>query len=316
MPLLIPREVLFGNPVKTSPQISQDGKRLAYLAPAKNVLNVWVKSIGIEDDRVVTKDDNRGIHIYFWAQDNKHILYLQDVEGNENWHLSGVNLETDEIKEYTPFENVQVQYVDLNKHFPNELLISMNKEDPKVHDVYHLDLTSGELILVAKNPGNILGWLTDAQFKVRGGMAATPEGGFDLLILEDEKSDWKKFVTWDSENSLTSHPVSFSKDGRFLYLLDSRTSNASRLVKMEISTGDIEVIAEDPHYDISDVMVHPDRYEVQAVSLVKARKEWVVLDESIQKDFDAIAKLDHGDFFVYNRDDADETWLVGFTRDN
>ena len=316
MPLLIPREVLFGNPVKTSPQISPDGKRLAYLAPAKNVLNVWVKSIGREDDRVVTKDDNRGIHIYFWAQDNKHILYLQDVEGNENWHLSGVNLETDEIKEYTPFENVQVQYVDLNKHFPNELLISMNKEDPKVHDVYHLDLTSGELILVAKNPGNILGWLTDAQFKVRGGMAATPEGGFDLLIREDEKSDWKKFVTWDSENSLTSHPVSFSKDGRFLYLLDSRTSNASRLVKMEISTGDIEVIAEDPHYDISDVMVHPDRYEVQAVSLVKARKEWVVLDESIQKDFDAIAKLDHGDFFVYNRDDADETWLVGFTRDN
>ena len=80
---LIPREVLFGNPVKTSPQISPDGKRLSYLAPVDNVLNVWVKTVGKEDDKVVTKDTDRGIRIYFWAQDNKHILYLQDKGGDE-----------------------------------------------------------------------------------------------------------------------------------------------------------------------------------------------------------------------------------------
>ncbi|MBE9573105.1 MAG: S9 family peptidase, partial [Proteobacteria bacterium] len=85
---------------------------------------------------------------------------------------------------------------------------------------------------------------------------------------------------------------------------------------MEIATKDFEVIAEDPQYDVSDVMIHPDTYEVQAVSFTKARKEWVVLDESIKGGFKAIAKLDHGDFFIYNRDNADDTWLVGFTKDN
>ena len=315
-PELIPREVLFGNPVKAAPQISWDGEMMAYLAPVNDVLNVWVKTIGAEDDRVVTKDDNRGISRYFWAADNKHMMYLQDVGGNENWRLYGVNLETDEIKDLTPFDNVTVRIVDVSKRFPNELLIAMNKEDPQVHDVYHLDLTSGELELVAKNPGNVIGWVTDADFRVRGAQAATPDGGFELLVRDNDKADWQKLVSWDSEDSLTSGAGWFSEDGNYIYLKDSRNVNAGRLVKMEIATGNIEVIAEDPEYDLSGVMVHPDTYEVQAVSFYKARKELVVLDESIKGDFDAIAKLDDGDFFVIDRDNADDIWLVGFTKDN
>jgi len=141
-------------------------------------------------------------------------------------------------------------------------------------------------------------------------------GGFELLIQENEKADWKKLVSWDSENSLTSGPVSFSKDGNYIYLLDSRNVNAGRLIKIEIATGNMEVIAQDPHYDVSGLMIHPDTYEIQAVAFYKARNELVVLDESIKSDFDAIAKLDHGDFFIYDRNNADDTWLVVFTKDN
>src|SRR5256885_2690565 len=146
---LIPRKVLLGNPVKTSPQISPDGKRMAYLAPVNNVLNVWVGNIGSEDYRPVTKDEDRGIRFYTWAQDNKHILYIQDIGGNENWRLYATNLETRETRDLTPFENVQTQVIDIDKHFPDELLVAINKENIQVHDVYHLDLASGELTLVA-----------------------------------------------------------------------------------------------------------------------------------------------------------------------
>jgi dipeptidyl aminopeptidase/acylaminoacyl peptidase len=289
---------------------------MAYLAPVNNVLNIWVRTIGVEDDRVVTKDVDRGIRIYFWAADSKHIMYLQDVGGNENWRLYGVNLKTNKVKDLTPFENVQVQVVAWNKHFPNELLIAMNKEDPRFHDVYHLDLTSGELQMVAKNPGNVIGWVADTNFKVRGAMVATPDGGFNLMSRKNEAAPWEKLVTWGPEDSLNSGPVSFSKDGRHIYLLDSRNVNAARLVKMEVSTHNIEVIAADPQYDVRDVMIHPDTYKIQAVSFTKERTEWKVLDESIRDDFAAIGKLDDGDFFVYNRDNADDTWLVGFTADN
>ena len=315
-PELIPREILFGNPVKTNPRISPDGKMMAYLAPVNNVLNVWVKTIGKDDDRVVTKDEDRGIRRYFWAGDSKHIMYSQDVGGNENWRLYAVNLESNEIRDLTPYDDVQTRITHTDKHFPNELLIAMNKDNPKVHDVYHLDLKTGELKKVAENPGNIINWLADADFKIRGAMAATPGGGFDLLVRDNVQADWQKVLSWDSEDSMTSAAVSFTKDGKSLYLLDSRNVNAGRLVQMEISTGNVKVVAEDPQYDVSNVMIHPDSYQVQAVAFTKARTQWIVLDNSIKDDFKAIAKLEEGEFFIYDRDNSDQVWLVGFTKDN
>ena len=314
--VLIPRDILFGNPEKASPRISPDGLRLAYIAPLEGVLNVWVKTIGKKDDRAVTKDDNRGIRRYFWAEDNQRILYLQDVGGNENWRLYGVHLESMETKDYTPFEEVQVQIVDRSKHYPNELLIGMNKENPRFHDVYHLDLTTGELKMAARNPGNVVGWVTDADFKARGALAANAEGGFDLLVRETEDANWDKIITWDSENSLNSGPICFSQDGQSLLLMDSRDVNAGRLIKYEIASGAIKIIAEDPTYDVSDVMIHPDTYEAQAVSFTREREVWTVLDNSIQADFEAIAQLDRGDYAVYDRDNPDDTWLVSFSADN
>ncbi|MFH1862252.1 MAG: S9 family peptidase [bacterium] len=313
---LIPLDVIFGNPVKTSPKISPDGVKMAYLAPVNDILNVWVKTIGKQDDQVVTKDDNRGIRIFFWAADSKHILYLQDAGGNENWRLYGVNLATSEIKDYTPFEEVQVQIVHWDKNFPNELLIGMNKDNPQMHDVSHLDLTTGELQQVAKNPGNVMGWLADSHFKIRGATAVTAEGGTEFLIRAGEEAEWEPKVTWKPEDVLNSGPISFVEEGNFVYLLDSRDANAGRLVKLELATGKTEVIAEDPQYDVSNVMIHPDTYEIQAVAFTKEREEWKILDETIRDDFARIGKLDRGDFFIYDRDNADDTWLVGFSTDD
>jgi len=313
---LIPRNVLFGNPEKTSPQVSPDGTKMAYLAPVNDVLNVWVGTIGSDNFQPVTKDEDRGVRFYFWAQDNKNIMYIQDVGGNENWRLYATSLETRETKDLTPFENVQVQIIDRDKHFPNELLIGMNKENPQVHDVYHLDLTTGELTLVAKNPGNIMNWVTDAHFKVRGAVTALPDGGTELLVRDDEHSEWRKLVTWDADDSLTSGPIDFTLDGQAIYLQDSRNVNAGRLVKLNIAMGDITVIAEDPQYDVGNVIVHPDTHEVQAVAFNKDRNEWVVLDESILMDFDNIGGIHRGDFFIISRDNADTTWVAAFTVDN
>lgn len=313
---LIPRKILFGNPDKANPQISPDGTMMAYLAPVNDILNVWVGKIGSDDYQPVTKDEERGVRIYFWAADNKHILYLQDVGGNENWRVYATNLETRETRDLTPFENVQAQVVDRNKHFPNELLIGLNKDNPQVHDVYHLDLTSGELSVVAKNPGNIVGWVTDANFKVRGALAATADGGSELLVRASENVDWEKLIAWSADDMLSSAPVCFSLDGQSIYLEDSRNVNASRLVRLDIASGNLSVIAEDAQYDVGSVLIHPDTYEIQAVAFNKEHVEWTVFDESIRVDFENIREISRGDFAITSRDDADTTWVVAFTVDN
>jgi len=313
---LIPRRILFGNPVKTTPRISPDGTRLAYLAPVNDVLNVWVGPIGKDDFKPVTKDTERGIRFYFWAADNKHIVYIQDAGGNENWRLFATNLETQETRDLTPFENIQVQILDSDKHFPNELLIAINKENPQVHDVYHLDLTTGELTIAARNPGNIVGWVIDTQFKVRAGHVARPDGGIDLLVRDSEESDWRTVVSWDADDAATSGALGFTSDGQALYMQDSRGVNAGRLVKLQLATNESEVIAQDPQYDVENALIHPDTHEIQAVAFNKDRLEWTILDETIQLDFDRIREIHQGDFSIVGRDDADATWIVAFNVDD
>ena len=323
LPELIPRELLFGNPVRTEARLSPDGRFLAYLAPVDDVLNVWIRTLGAADDKAITRGQTRGIRYYSWAEDSKHILYAQDAEGNENWRMYAVDIESQEIKDLTPFENIQVRFIETNRFFPDEVIFSMNKEDPKAHDLYRLNLTSGELNLIAKNPGYFIDWIIDPHFKVRGAIVAKEDGGFDLVVRENDESEWRVVVTWDGEDGMTSAPnfagppTVFSEDGKYVYMMDSRNANAGRLVRLEVATGRIDVLVEDPQYDISaHALFHPVTNAVQAIAIQKARLEWVVLDKSIEDDFKAISSLENGDFYILSRDNRDRTWLVAFEKDN
>ena len=98
---LIPLQVLFGNPQRIAPSISPDGTQLGWIAPHEGVLNVWVAPVPASREgvdwaaaRVVTEDHDRGIRMFGWAHDGRHLLYLQDTGGNENWRLYDVDLMT------------------------------------------------------------------------------------------------------------------------------------------------------------------------------------------------------------------------------
>ena len=317
---LIPREVLFGNPERTQPRLSPGGERLAYIAPVDGVLNVWVGPVGPDSGgggfEPVTRDTDRGIRQYFWAEDGTHLVYLQDKGGDENWRLYAVDPTTGEIRDLTPFENVQARPLEKDKRFPDELLVGLNRRDPQVHDVYRLNLATRDLRMVAQNPGNVAGWVADADMRVRGALSAYPDGGFGLLVRQTEEDDWRELFRWGPEDSMNSGPLGFSEDGVRMFLKDSREANTARLVRLDLSTQEVEILAEDPVYDVSDVLVHPDTREVQATAFTRARTEWIVLDEAIREDFATIAKLHPGDFKVVSRDRADENWLVAFTADD
>ncbi|MBD0253199.1 MAG: S9 family peptidase [Rubrobacter sp.] len=318
MVALIPREVLFGNPERMSPRLSPDGERLAYIAPRDGVLNVWVGPVGGrpgEDFEPVTDDRKRGIRVCFWAEDNRHVVYLQDEGGDENWRVHAVDASTKEDRDLTPFEGVRAQIVGSSRHFPDTLLVALNRENPELHDVYRLTLSTGDLDLVAKNPGNVVGWLVDAEFRVRAAMAATPDGGFDLLLRDDEDVDWRRILSWGKEDALSTAPVGFTEDGARMYLLDSRGANASRLALLDLESGVTETLVEDSRYDVGRVVTDPETHEVQAAAVERARTEWVVLDDGIREDFETIGSLNRGDFAVTSRDRADENWVVAFTAD-
>src|SRR6202022_668823 len=137
LPPIISRDVLFGNPERTHTRLSPDGQRLAWIAPdKKNVLQVWVKTIGKDDDKMVTADKKRGIRQFFWAQNNKTLLYVQDNDGDENFHVYGVDLPSGNVRDYTPFQGVRASVADINQDFPDEILLEMNLRNRQAMDVH------------------------------------------------------------------------------------------------------------------------------------------------------------------------------------
>ena len=317
---LIPRQVLFGNPERVSPQISPDGSQLAWIAPHENVLNVWLAPVspgtGVNWDeaRVVTDDADRGIRMFAWAHDGRHLLYLQDAGGDENWRLYDVDLHTMQRRDLTPFDGVQTQLIAMERKFPTEILIGLNRDNPELHDVYRLDLVTGELAREVVNPG-FAGWLADAQLVVRGAFAPDAEGGLAVLVRDDADSDWRELLAIPADDALTSEPICFSEDGSALLTMSSVGAQTGRLVSIDVATGAVEVLAEDPEADVSDVHVHPDTREPQIVTFGKDRSEYLVLDPAVADDLAAIRALHPGDPVVVSTDDADTTWLVSFTND-
>jgi dipeptidyl aminopeptidase/acylaminoacyl peptidase len=314
LPPLIPRDTLFGNPEKVSPQISPDGKRLAWIAPNdKNVLQVWVKTVGGTDDKAVTADKKRGIRRYFWAEDDKTLIYLQDVDGDENWHAFGVDLQSGNVRDYTPFQGVRADLVATDPAFPDEVLVSMNLRDRKAFDVHRLNLATGALVFDTENPGDVVGWGADARLQVRAAQVATPDGGTEIRIRDTAKSPWKSWMKVGPEEILDFHD--FTADGRGAILTSSIGNDTARVVERDIATGAEKLIASSPEVDAGTLMIHPTRHVVQAVAFAPGRSRWTVVDPQVKADFEGIEKLSEGDFSLVNRNKADTHWLVSFTSD-
>ena len=314
LPPLIPRETLLGNPERANPHIAPDGKRLAWLAPDEHdVLQVWVQTIGDHDAHIVTADKSRGIESFGWAFDSKTIIYPQDAAGDENFHLFAVDLDSDNIRDLTPWQGVRAESVASSPKFPERILVALNLRDRKLMDVYRVDLRTGAVELDTKNPGDVGGWLADDDMVVRAAIVTTPDGGTEIRIRDSAAGPWRMLMKAGMNDNLAA--LDFTKDGQSLFLSTSIGTDTARLVRHEIASGKETVIARSDDADLSDVMIHPTRHVVQAAAFDPGRIHWSVVDPSVQADFDAIAKVADGDFSIADRDLADKTWLVSFSSD-
>ena len=237
-----------------------------------------------------------------------------DTGGDENWRLHDVDVDSMQRRDLTPFGNVQTELIAGDKKFPTEILVGLNRDNPELHDVYRLNLTTGDLVKEVENPG-FVGWVADSELVIRSGIAPQPDGGLVVMIRDGAGDAWRPLLTISAEDALTSEPVAFSEDGRSLLAISSVGADTGRLVRIDLATGAEQVLAEDPEADVAGIRLHPDTREPQVVTFLKDRMEYRVLDPAIEPDLAAIRALHPGDPSFSDHDDADETWLVAFNTD-
>lgn len=335
---LIPRDVLFGNPERSAGRVSPDGKYISFVAPLEGVMNVWVAPIGQMDKaRAVTSDKVRGIRSYFWAYDGKHILYTQDLGGDENWKVYAVDVTSDKpvARDLTPFEEIKgedgkpimqpngkplrpaAQIEGVSDVFPDEILVGLNNRNPQFHDVYRVNLATGKLTLVMTND-QWAGFLTDDQFVVRGASVMNAQGGNDFYLNKgtNEKPDFQLWTSVAMEDSMTTPPAGFDKAGTTMYMLDSRGRDTGAMFAIDVATGKQTLIAENPKADAGGGMADPKTGKIQAVGFNYLRNEWTVVDPAIQGDIDYLKTVTDGEFSVTSRTEDDSKWTVSYLVDN
>jgi dipeptidyl aminopeptidase/acylaminoacyl peptidase len=332
LPPLIPREILFGNPVRSHPQISPDGEQLAWLAPDKNgVVNVWIGSIDRTKERAVTNETHRPIEWYTWAGDSKHILYLQDNAGDEINHLFSADLTNGKVRDLTPFPGVRAQNVLTDLQHPKFVLVALNRRDPHAFDMYRVDLETGAVTLEATNPGDVLTWTTDNDFVIRAATAFDGKSGNTLIRVRDAvDKPWRDLVVMPFEQALFDGQVvggsliaGFAPDGKSLIIHSALHSDTGRLVRVDLRDGkELEVLAQDPQADVADsgpgsgpsVLCDPMTHAIQAVEFDYMKPDWVFLDPKVEADFAVIGKDMPAFLDLVSRDRADKKWIVAIRR--
>ena len=312
---LIPRKVIFGNPDKAAARLSPDGTQLSFLAPVDGVMNVWVgPADNVDAAKPVTFDKHRGVRNYFWAYTSRHILYTQDKNGDENWRVYSLNLGTNETKDLTPTEGVQARIEGVSQNFPEEILVGLNDRNPQLHDVYRVNIETGEKSLHLENDG-YPSFVFDDDYVVRFAQRFTPDGGTEILKRTAE-GGWEPFITVGHDDSMTTSPAGFDKTGHILRMIDSRGRNTAAFTAINLDTGEQTVIAENPRADISGGTGHPTEKTVEAVTFTYLRQEWKILDKSIEPDMAYLRTVADGDFSITSRTLDDKHWLVVYVMDD
>jgi dipeptidyl aminopeptidase/acylaminoacyl peptidase len=202
LPEIITVEDLFSSPTRAGATISPDGTRIAYLAPWKNRLNVWVQSVDSDDvARCVTADDNRSVLSYQWTDDPRWLLYIQDDNGDENWHVYRIDLENPDAPavDLTPFPSTKA-YFELPAGRPGNAIVNLNKRKVELFDAYELDVATGDLTLLAENPGQVAAWLSSRNGDLFT-LALTADGDVELSSWDATTSTLRSIAVYDGADT-------------------------------------------------------------------------------------------------------------------
>ena len=251
LPPLIERELFFANPEITGAQLSPDGQFIAFQKPLNGVINVWVKGIDepMEAAQPVTADTESPVIIYFWSADGRYILYAQDKDGNENFHIYATDpesLDDATARNLTPIDGVTAQLYAVPKQTHNEIIVGLNDRDPQFHDIYRLNLETGERTLLLQNDENVGAWTTDLAGNVRLAHRQTLENGGEILAVEDD--GFTPIYTCRIEE--TCVPLRFHEDGQRVYLMSNRDRDLTQLELLDLETQQSQVVEADPENQV------------------------------------------------------------------
>jgi dipeptidyl aminopeptidase/acylaminoacyl peptidase len=310
----IPLRDFFKNPVSRGYDLSPDGETLSFLQPWESRMNVFMRPTAGGEAKRVTSEKERDIRNYAW-KGNKFIVYAMDDKGDENFHLKRVDLKSGEVKDLTPFPKVRSGIIDdLADISETDMLITLNKRNPEVFDAFRLNVATGEMKMVAENPGKVDRWITDHTGVIR---AATETDGVNasLLTRPDEKTPFKKVLTTDFREALS--PQFYTFDNKNLYAVSNIGRDKAAVVTIDPTNGgELEKIYENPDVDVAALAYSKNRKVVTFAAFDTWKTERKFFDPETEAMYKTLSeKLPGYEVEVVANDKAEDKFIVMASND-
>ncbi len=303
----IPVREFFRNPEKSGFDLSPNGQHISFMAPYQGRMNIHVQPIGEDEAKRITSVTERDIAGYFWA--DERIVYLRDNGGDENYYITVVDKDGQNERVLTQFDNVRTQIIDDLEDIPDEVIIGMNKRNPEVFDAYRLNLASGDMEMIAENPGNIMGWLTDHDGALR--VAVTSDGvNTTILHRETEEQEFQPMLTTNFKESAS--PLFFTFDNKNLFATSNIGRDKSAIIIMDTTRGEeTEKIFEHPEVDVSRLSYSHKRKVLTGISYTTWKSERHFLDEEAKKRYQWLKEqLGDDEIAITSRNKDEDKFIV------
>ncbi len=259
---MIPLENFFRKPDRIHLRLSPDGSHLAWMAPWKRRMNVFVRDLAGGGETRVTSATERDIAGFTWVSDRR-LVYVQDTGGDENYRLFATGRDGSNPLDLTPYENVKCGIVDDLEEVDDQILFQMNQRDPERFDVYRLDVNSGKTTLVAENPGNIQSWITDHEGRLR--LATTTDGvNTSILHRPTEADPWRTVATYDFKENAA--PLDFLFDKEAVWVASNVGRDKTAIFEYDLAAGkEGKLVYEHPEVDVHHLLVSRKKKKLTGV---------------------------------------------------
>ncbi|GAA3228102.1 S9 family peptidase [Pseudonocardia petroleophila] len=331
-PRLVEIEEFFADPAFVVPTISPDGIRIAYVAPHLGRRNVWVRGVDqTHDDAIpVTHDTRRGITTYHWTDDPRWLLYLQDTDGDEDFHLYRVDLDDPSAPavDLTPMgPGSRVFGVETLSSAPGTVLATMNPDVGRI-DVHRVDVATGEVVLHHHETDPLAATLLDRR-GVPAFLIVTEEDGTVAVSGIDRTTGNPRLLRrmGGAEYPLSVQPQLVTPDGDGLLVGSFRDGDDLQLVRIDRETGEETVVAavEGRSLDVMGILapgilppavyLHPGTGQAIAARFVDDRPHIEVLDPDFAPVYAELATLSDGVLGTVSSDMSGRRWIVTFIHD-
>jgi dipeptidyl aminopeptidase/acylaminoacyl peptidase len=311
---LIPRKTFFENANALRPKLSPDGRWISWIAAVDGVMNVWVAPReDLTKARALTRQTERPIFAHWFARTNAHVLFAKDRGGDENFNLWCVGLDGSDARNLTPYRDVLARFAGFDREDPYRIAVGMNDRDARWHDLYIVDIRTGERRLVYENTDEIADFILDSRLNLK--LATTTRNkGAGSAILKWSGSGFREILSIEAEDVMSTYPSHVNRAGDAWYLHSSVNRDKAVLLRVDWASDIQTLIASHDKVDIGGALTDPRTDEVTAVSAEYLRPEWIALDPAVGADLVMLERELDATTDIESQSEDGTLWVVGATR--